>query len=145
MGRISTLNVIPCNRNAIFFNATILMAEISPQTCTMQSFFNAKQSTRKLIANFFKCKPFTMHKTFWMQTIWMQTFWMHTFWMQTILNANHFECNLFWMQTILIANHFVCKPFPMQILSHIVWWIYLGDMGYFRNLTRLLKTDLPHL
>ena len=27
----------------------------------------------------------------------------------------------------------------------IVWWIYLGDMAYFRNVTRLLKTDLQHL
>ena len=31
--------------------------------------------------------------------------------------------------------------FPISIL----WWIYFGDLGYFRNLTRLLKTDLPHL
>ena len=104
---------IPCNRNANFFNATILMQKfhrkhLQCKVFSMQNELNA----RKLTAIFFKCKTFTMHKTFWMQT----------FWMQTILNANLLECNLFWMQTILIANHFKCKSLHIVCMERFRRW-----------------------
>ena len=75
---------------------------------------------------------------------WKLIFWLAYSWNKNITKTSPWGLRPCWKRVTKSTNLRTPPP-TYELGRYIVWWIYLGDMGYFRNLTRLLKTDLPHL